>query len=202
MYPGLAVAVALAACSSVPAVRGVLLDWEGDAKAGQFSVRAADFRVHVFLFDERTTFEREGRQVSMEALVSGDRLEVTCHPQDAGLRRYALAVRVLEAASRAQAAQLPSWSSLLASNVWTPRGQLAVAGLVTEVHQGWLRLRQRQQQERIVALREDTRFIRDGLVVERPSLEVNTHVFIRAGRTADGQIEAYQVVWGRILKAR
>jgi hypothetical protein len=31
---------------------------------------------------------------------------------------------------------------------------------------------------------------------------VNTRVFVRAGRTLDGSIQAYQIMWGEIVGAQ
>ena len=45
----------------------------------------------------------------------------------------------------------------------------------------------------------DTRFREDGLRVEPSSLHSSTRVFVRAGKNLDGEIEAYEIVWGEIL---
>ena len=49
------------------------------------------------------------------------------------------------------------------------------------------------------ALRQDTRYLRDGEVVDANDLQPNMRVFVRAGRTFYNELEAYQVIWGRIL---
>ncbi len=49
-------------------------------------------------------------------------------------------------------------------------------------------------------MRPDTRFVRDGRTVEAASLKVNARVFVRGARNLDGAVEAYQVVWGEILR--
>jgi hypothetical protein len=47
-------------------------------------------------------------------------------------------------------------------------------------------------------LRPDTRYVGAGLRVAADSLQINQRVFIRAGRNLEGDVEAYQVMWGEI----
>jgi hypothetical protein len=55
-------------------------------------------------------------------------------------------------------------------------------------------------QEKTVMLRPDTRFLAHGAPVTEAALRPNTKVFLRAGKNLDGQLEAFQVVWGDILQ--
>ena len=48
-------------------------------------------------------------------------------------------------------------------------------------------------------MRTDTRFLAGGVRLDAAALPVNTRVFVRAGRSLDGGIEAYQVMWGEIV---
>jgi hypothetical protein len=48
-------------------------------------------------------------------------------------------------------------------------------------------------------LRPDTVYTAQGRLVEPGLLEVHTRVFVRAGRGFEGEMEAYQVVWGGIV---
>jgi hypothetical protein len=59
-------------------------------------------------------------------------------------------------------------------------------------------LRTRTEREKIIMLRDDTRFLDSGLPGERSNLAVNTRVFIRGSKTLDNTLEAYQVIWGEI----
>ncbi len=202
MWPGVLLAMALSGADASALLRGVLLEWEGDARAGEFSVRAADHRVHVFLFDERTVFEREGRRTRASALARGDVIEVAYDAEDSALRRYARAV-VVTAPAKPRPAIVP-WSrpSLTEPGSLFARGQYALAGVIAQVHADRVHLRTRRGGEQVILLREDTRLTGDGLPAERSALQVNMRVFIRAGRTWEGDLEAFEVVWGRILRAR
>lgn len=201
MLPHLLLLTALAGQPVEAPVRGVLLESEGDARAGQLSIRAADFRVHVFLFDRQTRIERDGRAVAFSALTPGDTLEVVCVSRNGDLRRYAQTVRVLLAAPpRRPPPAAFSWGAPQLGGELLARGTVTVAGLVTDVRPDHLRVRVRNSGERVVLLREDTRWLRDGSMVPAGELRVNTHVFIRAGRALEGGLEAYQVIWGRILR--
>lgn len=201
MWTWTLLAMALAGQGVCEPVRGVLLEWDGDARAGQFSLRAADFRVHVFLFDQDTAIQREGRSVSVSALVKGDTLQVSCREGEDGLRRHARAVWVAVPARPPQgSAGLPPGRPPEWGGEPFPRGSLTLSGVVTDVRPGRLQLRIRGRGERIILLRDDTRWLSDGRAVDLPALRVNTHVFIRAGRTLEGDLEAFQVVWGRILR--
>jgi hypothetical protein len=60
-------------------------------------------------------------------------------------------------------------------------------------------LRTRLDGDTQVLLRPDTRYLEAGAVVDSGALKPNTRVFVRAGRNLDGEVEAYQVIWGGIL---
>ena len=200
MLPGWLLALAFAAQQPAEPFRGVLLEWDGDARGGQLSVRSADFRVHVFLFDRETLLQREGRAVGIAALAPGDTLEVVCDSKDRSLRPYAKTVRVLIPAKHRAAPAVLAWPAPEPGGDLFIRGSLVVAGLVTEAQPDYLRLRVRNGGKRVVLLRQDTRWLRDGVTASPVELRINTHVFIRAGRAPEGGLEAYQVVWGRILR--
>jgi hypothetical protein len=51
-----------------------------------------------------------------------------------------------------------------------------------------------------ILLRKDTRYLQDGQVVEPEELKPNTRVFVNAGKDLYNEVEAYQVVWGKILE--
>jgi hypothetical protein len=56
--------------------------------------------------------------------------------------------------------------------------------------------------EQTLVLRKDTRYLADGSQQDSGALAVNTRVFVRAGQTLDGGVEAYQVMWGEIVGAQ
>ena len=45
----------------------------------------------------------------------------------------------------------------------------------------------------------DTRYLEDGQVVDLAQLKPNMRVFVRAGKDLYNEVEAYQVIWGKIL---
>ncbi len=75
------------------------------------------------------------------------------------------------------------------------------SGLVVRVDHAVLTLRTRTDGVKTILLRQDTRYIGDGQRVDAAALRNHTRVFIRAGRNLDNDIEAYQVVWGEIVRA-
>jgi hypothetical protein len=81
-----------------------------------------------------------------------------------------------------------------------PRGDLTFAGIVARVGQDMLVLRTRAKGELRLLLRPDTRYVQDGVLADASGLGVNTRVFVRGGRNLDGDLEAYQVMWGEILR--
>ena len=50
-----------------------------------------------------------------------------------------------------------------------------------------------------ILLRKDTRYLKDGQLVEAGQLQPTMRVFVRAGKDVYEQVEAYQVIWGTIL---
>jgi hypothetical protein len=71
--------------------------------------------------------------------------------------------------------------------------------MVLRVDGDGLVLRTRAAGEKWIRMRSDTRFRQDGLLVEAEKLHSSTRVFVRAGPSLDGEVEAYEVVWGEIL---
>ena len=47
-------------------------------------------------------------------------------------------------------------------------------------------------------LRNDTRYLAEGQVVDVAELKPNMRVFVRAGKDLYNEVEAYQVIWGSI----
>jgi hypothetical protein len=80
-----------------------------------------------------------------------------------------------------------------------PRGSLTFTGVVLRMDDDGMVLRTRVDGEKWILVRRDTRFREDGLRVEPSSLHSTTRVFVRAGKNLDGEIEAYEIVWGEIL---
>jgi hypothetical protein len=82
-----------------------------------------------------------------------------------------------------------------------PPGNATVAGMVARLRGGRLVLRTRRDGEKTVLLRDDTRYLSGGLEVPAGALEPGTLVFVRGARNFEDELEAYQVVWGEILRS-
>lgn len=142
--------------------------------------------------DGRTYLEREGQRIFAGALRESDLVEIIAERDEASC--YARTVRMLPG-MRSSGLPVRSYSSIEAL---FPRGNLTFAGVVRRVSPEVLVLRTREDTEKIVHLREDTRYMSGGLPSEFSSLAVNTRVFIRGGKNLEDQLEAFQIIWGEI----
>ena len=75
---------------------------------------------------------------------------------------------------------------------------MTFSGVVLRVNPEIIVLHTKTDPEKIVRLRQDTRYLDSGSPCTRSTLLVNTRVFVRAGRNLDDEVEAYQVIWGEI----
>ena len=177
-------------------VRGELLIWQATAGVGHLDVKTAEGHVYQCSFDRKTYFERDNQMVAPGAMAAGDRLEIVSDRKPGSDVCYARTVHVLDATAPARPMRLgPSPTESFA-----PRGNLTFAGVVVRVDHETLTLKTRADGEKLILLRQDTRYISDGQRVDADGLKRNTRVFIRAGRNMDNDIEAYQVVWGEIVQ--
>lgn len=181
-------------------VRGQLLECDTAMAAGQFSIRDASNQVFRFAYDGKTYFEREKERSNAAGLRKGDLLEIVSDVSPESILRYARTVHVMEP----ERAPRPSTSGRFRSyrspiEPWLPMGNLTFSGIVRRLNDQRLVLRTRVGGEKIIRLRSDTRYLKDGSQVEFSTLQPNTRVFIRAGQNLDDDVEAYQVVWGQIL---
>jgi len=183
-------------------IRGDLLEWT-NAPTGEFSVRGADSSVERCRFDERTYLERDKRKASPAGLASGQQVEVIVDRNPGGLACYARAVRVTRnddgrAAAMMRLQSLRATRSPVLDSIF-PRGNLTFAAVVLSVGPESMLVRTRNEGQKAIRLRADTKFLDEGRVTTSSSLQPNMRIFIRAGKNLDDEIEAYQVVWGEIL---
>jgi hypothetical protein len=186
-------------------VRGTLLEWDGSGSAGEMSVRARDYRVHWFRFDSSTYFEQEGKRTTLEEIRSGATLEILSDRGGAPRERYARTVKVIPDAVRRGFPQYRTRYRTARRSLVDelfPRGNLTFAGAVLRLGQEFLVLRIRTGTERRILLRDDTRYLQGGGPADLGELQVNTRVFVRGGENLEGEVEAYQVIWGDILRPR
>jgi len=196
--------VGLAQTSAVPPlVRGVLLERDTQSAAGEFSVRAADNQVYRYQFDRKTYVERDDHMIEVKRLEPGEKVEVVSDVVPGSALRYARTIHVLPepqpprvaAANRLRALSFSPERSM-------PAGNLTFSGVVFRLTGERMVLHTREGGERSLLLRKDTRYLENGELVEPADLKLNMRVFVRAGKDLYDQLEAYQVIWGDILKPR
>ncbi len=182
-------------------IRGDLLEWEGSASRGELAIRSTDDRVSRCAYDGKTYFERDRQRVSMLNLKPGEKVEMVADYRQNSLRCYALMVHVLDGPAPTPYRRLTIPSRAPTESIF-PRGNLTFAGVVLRMTAQHLLLRTNAGKEQRFSLRQDTRFVQEGAIVQASMLRVNTRVFIRAGKNYEDEVEAYQVMWGEIVPAR
>jgi hypothetical protein len=163
-------------------LRGNLVAWQN----GGLSVRQADGAVYECSYDKHTLFQRNQWPIQSSALVAGEPVEVVSDRWPATRGCYVRMVSVIYASPKSPRRQVP------AADVWVPRGYLTFSGLVVKNEDSKITLKT-SSGPRTLRLRPDTRYSE----ASQPLL--NKHVFVRAGRSIEGVLEAYQVMWGEIL---
>lgn len=186
-------------------VRGRVLECDSAKPAGQFSIRTEKNQVFRFSFDAKTYAERNEQQIPIGKLQPGDQVEIICDKAPATTLRYARTVDVVEPTRqtpqlRAAIERFQTYSTYSSPlDDLFPRGNLTFSGVVRQLNEERLVLRMREGGDKVIQLRPDTKYIEDGARVQVSVLKPNTRVFVRAGTNLDNEVEAYQVVWGRIL---
>jgi hypothetical protein len=182
-----------------PELVGVLLERDADVVSGQFAVRAPDNQVYRFLFDARTLVERDTLTGNVERLNPGDKIAVESDAVAGSLLRFARAVRVLTPPAALELADTRLVTPARSAFERSPQtGNLTFAGVVSRLNSQSLVLRTRGGEQTLL-IRRDTRYVDNGDTVEAAELRPTMRVFVRAGRNVYEQVEAYQVIWGRIL---
>lgn len=163
-------------------LRGNLVTWQN----GSLSVRLADGAVYDCYYDNHTLFQRNQWPIQSSELAGGEPVEVVSDRWPATRACYVRMVSVVYASPKSPRRRLP------VADVWVPRGSLTYSGLVVKNEDSKITLKTRSG-PRTLRLRPDTRYSE----ASQPLL--NKHVFVRAGRSLEGVLEAYQVMWGEIL---
>jgi hypothetical protein len=180
-------------------MRGVLLERDAGPTSGQFSLRAPDSQVFRYRFDSTTYVENDSKVAAFGTLKPGDRIEVISDADPHGALRYALMVRVLADSAPVKPLIQGRTASLSAIPQRPAFGSITISGVALALSEGGMILRLRDGQERRVLLRRDTRFLEDSIVVSADALKPNMRVTVTGGGTAYGDVEAYQIFWGRIF---
>jgi hypothetical protein len=163
-------------------LRGNLVTWQN----GSLSVRQADGAVYDCSYDDHTFFQRNRWPIQSTDLTGGEPVEVLSDRRPVTSACYVRMLSVVYASPKSPRRRAP------ATEVWVPRGFLTYSGLVVKNEDSKITLQTRSG-PRTLRLRPDTRYSE----ASQPLL--NKHVFVRAGRTLEGVLEAYQVMWGEIL---
>jgi hypothetical protein len=163
-------------------VHGSLVTWQN----GNLSIRQADGAVYDCSYDNHTLFQRNQWPIQSSDLAGGEPVEVVSDRWPATRSCYVRMVSVVYASPKLPRRRAP------ATEVWVPRGYLTFSGLVVKNEDSKITLKTRNG-PRTLRLRPDTRYSE----ASQPLL--NKHVFVRAGRSLEGVLEAYQVMWGEIL---
>jgi hypothetical protein len=164
-------------------VRGNLISSAG----GSLSVREASGIIYSCAYDDHTLFQRNQWPIHSADLNGGESVEVLSDRKPAR-DCYVRTLSVVYPLAKSPRHPAPP------PEAWMPRGYLTYSGLVVKREGAAITLKT-STGSRILLLRADTRYSAAG----EPLL--NKHVFIRAGRTLQGALEAYQVMWGEILNA-
>jgi len=179
-------------------VRGVL----AGCSEVEVSVRTADHHIYRFVVDGKTFIERDHFRIPCSQIDIGEPLEIVADRLGEQGLRYARLITVVEPESRSRRRTLAVRAPVPYEDptlTIAPRGSLTFTGVVLRVDSDGLILRTRGNGEKWILVRNDTHYRQDGLGVALTNLHSNTRVFVRAGPNLDGEIEAYEIVWGEIL---
>jgi len=182
-------------------LRGEFVSWSGTPRGGQFTFRATTHQLYSCSYDQKTYIERWSQRITFASADTGDHLELVSDHRLESTACYARMVQILDAppvhtVAGARPLRSPSPSAALG-----PRGNMTVAGVILRVFPELLVLRLRSGDHAFVRLRADTQYLAQGQSSASGSLRANTLVFIRAGKNVEGEVEAYQVIWGEILQS-
>ncbi len=181
--------------------KGELIEWNVRGPVGDLAMldKATIRRCKV---SSQTYMTRETLRVTPVGVRVGDFVEVVADLREAG-RCTALTLYIKPGEQTPKQRSLsPYWTPRSSPGILDnlfPRGMITLTGIVDKIVEEEITLWTRTQRKVTFALRPDTVFSDNGRPVGMESLPKQTRVFLRAGRTFDGALEAYQVVWGEIL---
>lgn len=176
-------------------VRGTLVQ----AEAGHLDIRQTTGTVVRCGFDTRTWIEKDHKRAQLDALESGTSVEAVTDTRMGRCYTRTLRLGVVNTPTVTPARRLsPAPARPSALDSIFPRGNLTFAGVVIRRSPTLLVLRTRTEAEKMVKLRQDTRFLADGLPATAADVAVNTRVFVRGGKNFENDLEAFQVIWGQI----
>jgi hypothetical protein len=174
-----------------------MVSWEGSPTNGVLLARNTAGTVEGCRYDSLSILELSRQRVTVAKLEPGDPLEILADHKPGSRDCYIRMLQVIPPGpppSRVKpVAKRPAFE--------LPRGDRTVSGVIVRRDARSITLRTRDGEQTLV-LRKDTRYLADGSQQDSGALAVNTRVFVRAGQTLDGGVEAYQVMWGEIVGAQ
>jgi hypothetical protein len=177
--------------------RGQMVSWEGSPAGGVLLARNTAGTVEGCGFDSLSILELSRQRISVAKLEPGDPVEIITDHKPGSRDCYIRMLQVIPPGPRPGRAN----TVVRRAAIEPPRGDRTISGVIIRRDAGSITLRTRTGEQTLV-LRKDTRFLADGAQQDSGALAVNTRVFVRAGRTLDGSIQAYQIMWGEIVGAQ
>lgn len=144
----------------------------------------------VFRRDCLTWVQRGEERIAFTDLRPNEHIEIICD-RDGPVPHYARVVHVILPANRPEH---PARAYL------SPRTDLVYAGVVVQLQGQTLQLRTRREGLQTIYLRPDTSYLEEGSRVSPANLQPQTRIFVKAARNLDNDLEAHQIIWGRILE--
>ena len=181
-----------------PILRGVVLECDQRA-IGELAIRAADNAVLRYQFDRKTYVERDERMIEAARLAVGEKVEIVSDRAPGFTLRYARTIHVIVSTPPVKALRTGLPRPYNPRNDTVRSGSLTYSGVIYRVNAEKFVLHTRQAGDLSIRLRNDTRYLQDGQVVDLAQLKPNMRVFVRAGTDLYNEVEAYQVIWGSIL---
>ena len=176
---------------------GVVSGYISDIQPASFLLKTITQKEFRCSYDHRTWFEQSRLRVPVKAFQPADLVEIVADRRLIdGTPCYVRTVRLADM-SKKQSGRMRITYRAVTENI-IPRGEYQWAGTVSELTADKMILRTRADGYKTIVLRQDTRYLEDGVVSEWERLRPNTRVSIRAGRNFEGAVEVYQIVWGSV----
>ena len=152
---------------------------------------ASQRRSLLLLLRQPSLFQRNDWPIQPTDLNGGEPVEVLSDQRIGARACYVRMLSVVYTVPKSPRRTVPQRVAP-ATEVWVPQGYLTFSGLVAKREKSQITLRTRAGPLTLL-LHSNTRY------TDAAAPLVNKHVLVRAGRNVQGQLEAYQVVWGEIL---
>ena len=176
---------------------GVVSGYISDIQPASFLLKTITRKEFRCSYDHRTWFEQSRLRVPVKAFQPADLVEIVADRRLIdGTPCYVRTVRLADM-SKKESGRMRITYRAVTENI-IPRGEYQWAGTVSELTADKMILRTRADGYKTIVLRQDTRYLEDGVVSEWDRLRPNTRVSIRAGRNFEGAVEVYQIVWGSV----